>query len=380
MKKRIGFLSTMAFDANISIIKRLRDEYDIYFYSLIKDGNNGFENVKLHGDITEASEYKEFQQFKDFIELDKTFLVKHYEGYNLNKIKIEVKLWKHINRIKPQLYLTDAAQTAMILPRLFNKRRVVSIVHDPFPHTGEDTIKRKAANKMLVKLSSRYLIFNENQREEFIKYYKLNPTRVYNSFLSSYEFLKTYEKKECSIKKDGLTILFYGRISPYKGVKYLLDAVCKYYKDGYDGVNVIVAGAGKHNFDTSDYENLPFVEFRNYYIARTELTTLIKTCDAVICPYTDATQSGVIMSSFVFNKPVIATKVGGLPEMLNNGELGILIPPKDVNAIEEVLIRLHENPQILEKYCEKIANVYEHGEKSWEKAIVPFKKALNSIS
>ena len=98
MKKRIVFLSTMAFDANISIIKRLRDEYDIYFYSLIKDGNNGFENVKLHGDITEASEYKEFQQFKDFIELDKTFLVKHYEGYNLNKIKIEVKLWKHINR------------------------------------------------------------------------------------------------------------------------------------------------------------------------------------------------------------------------------------------------------------------------------------------
>ena len=42
--------------------------------------------------------------------------------------------------------------------------------------------------------------------------------------------------------------------------------------------------------------------------------------------------------------------------------------------------RLHENPQILEKYCEKIANVYEHGEKSWEKAIVTFKEALNSIS
>ena len=380
MKKKLVFLSTMAFDANISIIKRLRDEYVIYFFSLIKDGNNGFENVKLLGDITAASEYKEFQQFKDFIELDKTFLVKHYEGYNLNKIKIEVKLWKHINRIKPQLYLTDAAQTAMILPRLFNKRKIVSIVHDPFPHTGEDTSKRKAANKLLVRLSSRYIIFNETQREEFIRYYKLNPSWVYNSFLSSYEFLKTYEDKGCSMEKDGLTILFYGRISPYKGVKYLLDAVCKYYKDGYGGVKVIVAGAGKHNFDTTLYEKLPYVEFRNYYIARTELTNLIKACDAVICPYTDATQSGVIMSSFVFNKPVIATEVGGLPEMLNNGELGILIPPKDVNAIEEVFIKLHDNPRILDKYSEKIASVYEHGEKSWEKAVVPIKKALNSIS
>lgn len=54
----------------------------------------------------------------------------------------------------------------------------------------------------------------------------------------------------------------------------------------------------------------------------------MKKTQFMVCPYTDATQSGVIMSSFTFGTPVIATKVGGLPEMLGNGKYGMLVKEK----------------------------------------------------
>ena len=77
-----------------------------------------------------------------------------------------------------------------------------------------------------------------------------------------------------------------------------------------------MAGGGKFHFDVSEYEALDYIGIRNRFIPDDEMVALIKNCAFMVCPYTDATQSGVIMSAFAFNKPVIATDVGGLPEMV----------------------------------------------------------------
>ena len=106
---------------------------------------------------------------------------------------------------------------------------------------------------------------------------------------------------------------------------------------------------------------------------------MIKESDAVICPYTDATQSGVVMTAFAFGKPVIATKVGGLPEMLDNGELGILIPPKNAEAIKNTFIEIRNNTTLLDGYSNKIHKTYELGDKSWDNTVEILDKAIKSI-
>ena len=66
-------------------------------------------------------------------------------------------------------------------------------------------------------------------------------------------------------------------------------------------------------------------------------------CSVVVLPYTDASSSGVIPVAYAFEKPVVATNVGGLPEMVENGETGYLVPPRNPQAIADAVISLIEN-------------------------------------
>ena len=99
------------------------------------------------------------------------------------------------------------------------------------------------------------------------------------------------------------------------------------------------------------------------------MVNLIKDCDAVICPYTDATQSGVIMTSYAFDKPVIATKVGGLPEMLNDGKTGYLIEPRNSESIYHAIMELMEHKNRLDLYQTNIHEIYRKGTKNWDISI-----------
>ena len=97
-----------------------------------------------------------------------------------------------------------------------------------------------------------------------------------------------------------------------------------------------------------------------------------------VCPYKDSTQSGVVMTSYAFDVPVIATRVGGMPEFIEDGKTGFLVPKEDADALAGVLddylgnralqIRLSANikedalkeSRSMKGICMKIYNFYSH--------------------
>ena len=81
-----------------------------------------------------------------------------------------------------------------------------------------------------------------------------------------------------------------------------------------------------------------------------------------IHPFTDATQSGVIMTSYSLCKPVIATKVGGLTEMIDNGKSGILVPPKDIKALANAIINLLQDNKLYIDMQQYIKKQYYNGD------------------
>ena len=125
----------------------------------------------------------------------------------------------------------------------------------------------------------------------------------------------------------------------------------------------------KVTYDISEYENLPYIKIINRYVGMEELAMYLSKCAISVCPYTDATQSGVIMTCFSLCKPVIATNVGGLGEMIENGRTGILIPPKDINALASSIIELLSDNEKCNKLKENIKNDFYHADKSWNKIV-----------
>ena len=212
-----------------------------------------------------------------------------------------------------------------------------------------------------IRFTPDFILLNKTQKAPFIKAYGISESRVHLSRLSIYTHLK--ESASAPRFCSNPYILFIGSIHSHKGIEYLCEAMEPIINDLPD-MHVIIAGKGQFYFDISRYEKNPNYMFINRYISNEELVSLISNSIAVVCPYIDATQSGVIMSAFALNKPVIATNVGALPETVEDGRYGLLVPLKDSKALERAIRQIIQ-PGIAQQMSENIAHDYSAGVHSW---------------
>ena len=252
----------------------------------------------------------------------------------------------------------------------------INTVHDPVPHSSDSSLKSRFLYKFQHLLLRNKVILNASQREEFIKSQKLDPDRVLSSSFCPYEYLKCYLPENGEPDRKNI-VLFFGRIERYKGVEFLLEAFNKVRKR-HKEYELVIAGKGDIYWDKSLHEGNEQVRIINRFITTEELARLLSKSVCTVCPYKDSTQSGVVMTSYAFDVPVIATRVGGMPEFIEDGKTGFLVPKEDADALAGVLddylgnralqIRLSANikedalkeSRSMKGICMKIYNFYSH--------------------
>lgn len=358
-------------DADLSYLNTAQKMSDITYIMevnprFMKGPAYNISKLYPHSGIFKAVDaYPEFERYSQLINIDKFYVVNTCG--RLWQLKV---FWTNfllllflIKNKFDVIHLTWPANVYEFIIYLL-RRKMILTVHDPFPHSGLDTKIVRLRRNVAFRLIRNFIILNKAQYDKFISFYELDPDCVFVSKLSCYHNFNMV-KPDMSAIPTGKYILFAGNISQYKGVEYLLQAMIMVHEK-YPDVKLVVAGGGNYYFDISPYENLDFIEIRNRFIPDEELVALIRNTEFMVCPYTDATQSGVIMSAFTFATPVIATRVGGLPDMLGNGRFGKLIGEKDTNALTEAIIDLLEKPDVLQSYKENINKAYSgDGELSW---------------
>jgi len=221
---------------------------------------------------------------------------------------------------------------------LLRRFPLILTVHDPRHHPGDATSKKtpQAVMDFGYQRASQLIVHAEPLKRMLIDECRIRPELVHVvPHVSLCDLSDT-----ASSQDDPPTILFFGRIWEYKGLEYLIRAE-PLITAKLPEARIVIAGEGE---DFGRYRLLMdhperFV-VHNKYIPDQQRSELFRQASLVVLPYVEASQSGVIPLAYSFMKPVVATTVGGLPEIVNHGRTGYLVPPRDERALAGAIVRL----------------------------------------
>ncbi len=366
---KIFYYSGLPFaDCDFPLIKEYQKHNKVYYFIplLCNRLSGALISIKKQiskADIFKAHKYKEFEQYSNYIDLSNTYIVNRTKkGMSFSTIWLYIKLIFRLIKINPDvIHITHPLWGPEMLLYLFCKKMVITI-HDPFLHSGETGGTKELQRKLAFRLVNKILLLNSTQKDAFIDFYKLKDKKVFVSKLGVYDCLNVITNKNKYYSFP--YILFFGRFSKYKGIEFLCEAMELVHKE-LPQLKCIIAGGGKLYFDYSKYENRDYLVLQNEYISTEKLVGLLANSLFSVCPYTDATQSGVIYSSFALKKPVVASNVGALSDAVIDECTGLLVEAKNPKALANAIVKLVQNEKLLEKMSTNIKNLFFVGKNSW---------------
>ena len=250
-----------------------------------------------------------------------------------------------------------APRLALALPTVRRPYALVVGCHDPDPHSGEADWRTKALSRRLIlPRADAVVVHHEGGAAAFARRHPRVDVPVRVVRLGAYGFLAHGLPEVAGSERDPLTIAMFGRLTPYKGLD-LLYAAAPTVAAAVPGTRIVVAGepAGDYVPPTPPTAAGLTIEVRPGYLSTAEVAELCRTSAVVVCPYTDASQSGVVLTANAFGAPVVATAVGGLPDYVDDGVTGLLVPPGDAATLAAALIRCLGEPGLADELRRGVA-------------------------
>ncbi len=229
----------------------------------------------------------------------------------------------------------------------FSNIKICFLCHNVLPH--ESTVFDRMLLTYAFWKTNDFIVHSEEDQQNLIKMKpKANIKRNIHPSYSVFGDFDTYNKHEArqklGLEIDKKIVLFFGLIRKYKGLQYLIRAM----PDVISAFDCTLLIAGEFYDAKSDYlELIEECGVGNHtivvdrYISNEDVSAYFCSADVVVLPYVDATQSGIVQIAFGLHKPVITTRVGGLPEAVDHGYTGLLVEKESPKALAEAIIRYY---------------------------------------
>lgn len=198
------------------------------------------------------------------------------------------------------------------------------------------------------------------------------------------EFDIGYSKVECREKLglpiDDEMILFLGGLAPHKGPDVLLKAMPKILKD-IPNVKLVFVGDGGMKEELErlckkmDVEK--YVKFTGFVGDVFKKALYYKAADVFVLPSLLESFGNVNLEAMACSLPIVASKVGGVPAVVKDGENGLLVQPRDLEVLANAVIHLLDNEDVREKMGKDGRKKVE--EYSWEKVAEDMEKVYLSL-
>jgi glycosyltransferase involved in cell wall biosynthesis len=223
--------------------------------------------------------------------------------------------------------------------------KVVCIADNVIPH--EHRPGDKQLTQYFIKPVDAFITMSEQVQNDLYQF-TAKPSRLvahplYDNFGEAIS--KTAARTKLNIDRQEKIILFFGFIRKYKGLDILFEAMSD-ERIRKAGIKLLVAGEyyGNREAYEEQIERLNISSqliLHTGFIPNSEVCYYLSAADFVIQPYRDATQSGVSPLAYHFEKPMLVTNVGGLPDLVPDGLAGLVTTP-DATAIATGILRLYE--------------------------------------
>ncbi len=249
----------------------------------------------------------------------------------------------------------------LICPLITRLRRypLVATFHDVRPHPGEDhildigSLLYRLTLLMSRVLTDRIFVHGDALREVLVEDYHVPARKVHVIPFGEHEVMPFKKFEQKGLEPDGPRVLFFGRIHRYKGLDCLIQAEPLITRE-IPGARFVIAGTGE---DFGRYGEMmagrDAFEVRNYRVPYEEGARLFQQASVVALPYIEASQSGVIPTAYGFRRPVVVTDVGSLPEIVDDGVTGYVVPPGDPAALAGAIVRLLGDPEACRRMGER---------------------------
>lgn len=250
--------------------------------------------------------------------------------------------------------IKDLAPQALVLPHwtaawvpleLFLVRQgvpVFGVVHNPFDHSGA-ALSRWASRAVLGRFRG-FLTHAKSVAWQLSRWFPEKPLRVHPLPPPQVTPVARHQAREqLGMAQDAVVFLFFGLVRPYKGLDVLLDAArllpkdCKWM--------LAVAGelwgeAGELEARVGDAFWRERLVFHSQWVPEEESKLWFSAADVVVLPYRRATGSAVAAQALAYGLPLVATRTGGLEEVVEEGVNGLLVEPSDVEGLAKALEQL----------------------------------------
>ncbi len=265
-----------------------------------------------------------------------------------------IRVAGRIKKQKPELIILQwwhpyFAPCFWSICKLLRREKILFVCHNVFPH------ERFPLDRLLTKWTlgcGRYFITQSKMDARdllSVKHdavYRVTPHPTYGMFCKQGMSMQK-AREQLQIDQGQRALLFFGFVRKYKGLQYLLEAM-KLLKERDFKVQLWVVG--DFGEDKEEYveqirrfEIGDQVQMVEGYVPDDEVEKYFAASDLVVLPYLSATQSGIVQIAFGFEKPVLVTEVGGLPDVVTNGKTGYVVEPRSAEMIAEAIMDYYIN-------------------------------------
>jgi glycosyltransferase involved in cell wall biosynthesis len=271
-----------------------------------------------------------------------------------------IRTFLFIKKEKPDLviykywmpFFAPCYGTIVLLSHFFTRAKSLYIGDNIVPHEKIPVINFLLTQWALWHVDF-FIVQSASVRRDLLQFkpaaqFKEIPHPVYEIFKEN--CTKGEARAKLGLTENERVLLFFGYIRAYKGLNYLIDALPLVLEKLQ--VRLVIAGEfyedeAKYRQQIKKLQLEPDIILKADYIPNEEVGIYYAAADVVVLPYVSATQSGIVQIAYNYNKPVITTNVGGLPEVIDPGKTGYIVPAKNATALAEAIFQFYrERDQI----------------------------------